>query len=194
MHHTFDSDSIASFYATKGFYCCALACKTLSISLKEVLNLVIKLVNFVKRSKLNSHLFKEFCRDINADHESLLFCCAVQWLSKDNVICQVFDLRKELKEFLQLQKKNFVVALNDKNWCKQLTYLADIFGHLNKLNLKLQGTELNLITFKDTLCGFIAKLQNWHRKVDLGNIAMFESVFDLHGSGSDPAEQLKSEI
>ena len=48
--------------------------------------------------------------------------------------------------------------------------------------------------FKDTLGGFIAKLQNWHQKVDLGNITMFENISDLHGSGIDPAEQLKSEI
>ena len=74
-----------------------------------------------------------------------------------------------------------------------MAYLADIFRHLNKLNLKLQRTELNLITFKDTLCGFIAKLQNWRRQVDLVNIAMFENVSDLHGSGIDPAKQLKSE-
>ena len=96
----------------KGFRCIihryALACKTLPISLKEVLNLVIKLVNFVKGSALNSHLFKELCRDMNADHESLLFYCAVRWLSKGNVLCRVFELRKELKEFLRLQKKIFL--------------------------------------------------------------------------------------
>ena len=132
---------------------------------------------------------------MNADHELLLFYCAVRWLSKGNVLCRVFELRKELKEFLQLQKKDiFVAALNDENWCKQLAYLADIFGHLNKLNLKRQGTELNVITFKNTLHGFIAKLQNWRRNVDLGNTAMFENVSDLHGSGIDPAEQLKSAI
>ena len=87
-----------------------------------------------------------------------------------------------------------MAALNDENWCKQLAYLANIFGHLNKLNLKLQGTELNVITFEDTLRGFIAKLQNWRRKVDLGNIAMFKNIFGLHEGGIDPAEQLKSEI
>ena len=69
-----------------------------------------------------------------------------------------------------------------------------IFGHLNKLNLKLQGTELNLITFKSTLRDFIAKFQNWRRKVDLGNIVTFENVSDFHESGIDLAEQLKSEI
>ena len=74
-----------------------------------------------------------------------------------------------------------------------MAYLSDVFGHLNKLNLKLQGPELNFITFKDSLC-FIAKLQNWRRKVNLGNIAMFENLSDLHNSGIGPTEQLKSEI
>ena len=113
---------------------------------------------------------------MNADHELLLFYCAVRWLSKGNVLCRVFELRKELKEFLQLQKKDiFVAALNDENWCKQLAYLAGIFGHLHKLNLKRQGTELNVITFKNTLHGFIAKLQNWRRNVDLGNTAILKT-------------------
>ena len=103
-----------------------------------MLNLVIKLINFVKESALNFCLFKELCRDMNADHELLLFYCAVRCLSKGNVVCRIFALRKELKDLLQLQKKDtFVVASNDENWCKQLAYLADIFGHLNKLNLKL---------------------------------------------------------
>ena len=93
-----------------------------------------------------------------------------------------FRIEEELKEFLQLQNKDiFVVALNDENdCCKRLAYLSDIFAHLNKLNLKLQGIELNLITFKNTLRGFIAKLQNWLRKVYSDNSAMFENASDLH--------------
>ena len=183
----------------KGFHCIihryALACNTLPGSLKEVLDLVIKLVNYVKGSALNSRLFKEFCKDMSSDHEVLLFYCAVRWLSKGNVVGRVFELREELQEFLQLKgQKTIVAALNDEECSKRLAYLSDVFGHLNKLNLKLQGPELNFITFKDSLCGFIAKLQNWRRKINLGNIAMFENLSDLHNSGIGPTEQLKSEI
>ena len=50
----------------KGFHCIiyhyALACNTLPGSLKEVLDLVIKFVNYVKRNALNSCLFKVFCK------------------------------------------------------------------------------------------------------------------------------------
>ena len=47
---------------------------------------------------------------MNVDHESLLFYCEFDGYQR------VFELRKELKEFLQLQKTDiFVAALNDKN-------------------------------------------------------------------------------
>ena len=56
--------------------------------------------------------------------------------------------RSGLKEFLQLKgQKTIVAALNDEECSKRLAYLSDVFGHLNKLNLKLQGPELNFITF-----------------------------------------------
>ena len=181
---------------TKGFPCImhryALSCDTLSSSLKEVLNLMTKLVNYVKGSALDSRLFKEFCKDMSSDHEVLLFYDAVCWLSKRNVVGRIFDLREELKEFLQLKgQKIFVAELNDEECNKRLAYLLDVFGHLNKLNLKLQGPELNFITFKDNLCGFIAKLQNLRCKVNLGNIVMFENLSDSHKSGIGPTEQLK---
>ena len=149
----------------------------------------------VKCTTVNSRLFKVFCKDMSSDHEVLLFYWAVRWLSKGSVVSRVFELREELKDFLRLTgQKTIVAALNNEECSKRLAYLSDVFGHLNKLNLKLQGPKLNFITFKDSLCGFIAQLQNWRRKVNLGNIAMFENLSDLHDSGIGPTEQLKSEI
>ena len=74
----------------KGIHCMihryALATKTLPASLQEVLDSVIKIVNYVKTSALNTRLFKELCKDMNSDHEVLLFYTAVCWLSKGNVV------------------------------------------------------------------------------------------------------------
>ena len=124
-----------------------------------MLDLVIKLINYVKGSALNSRLFKKFCKGKSLDQDVLIFHCAVRWLSKGNIVGWVFELREELNEFLQLKgQKSFVAALNDEECSKRLVYLSDVFGHLDKLNLKLQGPELNFITLKDSLCGFIAKL------------------------------------
>ena len=45
----------------------ALASKTLPASLQEVLESVIKIVNYVKTQALNTRLFKELCKDMNAN-------------------------------------------------------------------------------------------------------------------------------
>ena len=81
----------------------AFASKTLSESLEDVLNTVIKMVNFVKNVALNTRLFRKLCVKMNA--ERLLYYTRVRWLSKGNVLARVFELRKELKEFLNKQGK-----------------------------------------------------------------------------------------
>ena len=55
----------------------ALACNTLPGPLKKMLDLVMKLINYVKGIALNSRLFKELCKDMSTDHEVLLFYWAV---------------------------------------------------------------------------------------------------------------------
>ncbi len=61
-------------------------------------------------------------------------------------------------------------------WEARLAYLADIYEQLNRLNLKLQGKKRNVFHLMDCLPGFLAKLQNWQRKVGAGNVAMFENL------------------
>ena len=57
--------------------------------------------------------------------------------------------------------------------------MVDIFDQLNKLNLKMQGRNTNIIQFKDTLKAFISKLDNWKRKVRMNNVAMFEELSSI---------------
>lgn len=62
----------------KGVHCVihryGLASKTLSLSLKEVLDSVVKMVNYIKSGALNTQLFRNFCKDMHFDHEALLLC------------------------------------------------------------------------------------------------------------------------
>ncbi len=44
----------------------ALVCKTLSHTFLNVLDNIIKLVNFIKSSALNIRLFKSLCNDLHA--------------------------------------------------------------------------------------------------------------------------------
>ncbi len=73
-------------------------------------------------------------------------------------------------------KGNLLSHFNMVLWEPRLTYLADIFEQLNRLNLKLQGRERSVFHLMDCLRGFLAKLQNWQRKVGAGNVAMIENL------------------
>ena len=42
---------------------------------------------------------------MNADHEGLIFYTAVRWLSKGSVINRVFQMKDEIKLFLEIQER-----------------------------------------------------------------------------------------
>ncbi|XP_005102420.1 SCAN domain-containing protein 3-like [Aplysia californica] len=67
--------------------------------------------------------------------------------------------------------------------------MSDMFDYLNKLNLKLQSQQTHL-SFKDVLGGYLSKVQNWHRKVTEGNIAMFTNLSQL----LNPEETLSAHL
>ena len=150
----------------------ALASKTLpSPPLREVLDQTVRMVNFVKGGALNSRLFKQLCIDMDADHHVLLFHSNTRWLSRGNVIKRVFELRDELKLFFELEKKtDFALLLKNGRWIRYLAYMVDIFDQLNRLNLKMQGKNTNIIQFKNTLIAFMSKLDSWKRKVSTNNV------------------------
>lgn len=134
---------------------------------------------------------------MDSEHEALLFYSKVRWLSKGNVVNRVFELRGELKLFLEMQGKDDLLShFNEVLWEPRLAYLADIFEQLNRLNLKLQGKEKNVFHLMDCLRGFLAKLQNWQRKVGAGNVAMFENLSAVLDENEDSllAPLLKTEI
>ena len=63
--------------------------------------------------------------------------------------------------------------------------------------MKLKGKEKNVFHLMDSLRGFLAKLQNWQRKGDAGNVAMFENlsiVLDENKEDSLPDPLLQTEI
>ena len=62
------------------------------------------IVNFVKSSALNTRLFKHLCEDTDANHTNLLYYTAVRWLSAEKFLARFFELRMEIKKFLDDQK------------------------------------------------------------------------------------------
>ncbi|XP_042231829.1 zinc finger BED domain-containing protein 5-like [Homarus americanus] len=76
------------------------ASKTLPAEMRDVLNLTIKVVNFIKAGALNSRIIKQLCKDMESDHQALL--------SHTNPALAYFvDIFEALKAInLKLQGKN----------------------------------------------------------------------------------------
>ena len=150
----------------------ALARKNFTNCIKNVLDLVVKTVNFIKSGSLNTRQFGELSKDMNAMHETLLFHTAMRCVSKGNVLNRVYEMKDEIKLFLKFKNKEFLFYFNNDNWITSLVYLADIFEKLNILNLKMQGKNTNIVQLRDNLKVFVEKLRNWRQKVVDGYIAI----------------------
>ena len=159
----------------------ALSCKVLPAEFFDVLSLVIKMVNNVKGSALNSRLFKIFCEDLGADHSVLLFHSNVRWLSRGNVTKRIYELRKELLGFFQQSNKceTLVTSLRDYFFTLILAYLVDIFDAQNMLNKNFQGKDLIVCEFIAKVKAFLAKLRLWKGNICSGTFSMFSTVTEF---------------
>ncbi|KAI0210699.1 hypothetical protein LSAT2_004545, partial [Lamellibrachia satsuma] len=79
----------------------SLVTKDMNEELHSVLNAVVKIVNFVKVNPINTRLLRILREEMRSGHEDILFHSEVRWLSKGIVVICLYELREELKEFLQ---------------------------------------------------------------------------------------------
>ena len=135
----------------------ALCAKYVDISC--VMNPVIKLVNFIRSHGLNHRQFREMLKETHTESVDLPYYTAIRWLSCLKVLTRVFELQKEIYEFLKGKGKPQPL-LSDEKWIWKLAFVTDITDHMNNLNLKLQGKE-NLI------CDLYTHLKTFRCKLDL---------------------------
>ena len=147
--------------------------KTLPDQLKNVLDDVVKAVNFIKTNALNSRLFAELCKESDYKFVTLLLHSHVRWLSKGKMLKQVFILRQEMKDFLQGLKPELHQKFSDNCFLMRLSFLVDVFEAVNFFNLALQEKETNLIHCQEKLLVFNMKLTLWHFKLQNKNFAPF---------------------
>nr|XP_039272297.1 protein ZBED8-like [Styela clava] len=108
----------------------ALVSKTIPKRLHEHLSVVIKLVNYVKSSALSTRLFRKLCKDMDADHTTLLYHTQVRWLSKGNMLSRIFELKEEVKLFLVAQQKDdLLLAFSEDGFATYLAFLPTYSKH-----------------------------------------------------------------
>ena len=170
----------------------ALVSKTIPKRLHEHLSVVIKLVNYVKSSALNTRLFSKLCKDMAAGHTALLYYTQVRCLSKGNMLPHILELR-EVKLFLVAKQKSYLMlAFGGDKFSTYLAYLADVFETLNKQNKKLQGPRNDIIVHTDAINAFVAKLKLWSQRANNDNFASFLRLTDI--TGDDFEQNLKEDI
>jgi hypothetical protein len=100
--------------------------------LSEVMDTVIRSVNYIKICPLKSSLFAELCKGMGAQyHQSLLFYCNSHWLSRGNAVACVYNLRVAAALFLE--EENLVQA---EHFIYKLGHLSDIFTEIHYIEPK----------------------------------------------------------
>ena len=89
----------------------ALLARELSPELGATVEIVTKVINFIKTRPIKSRMFEKLCAEMNAENRSLLFYCSSRWLSLGKSFERVYGLLDELRAFLQQEKNQLEVSL-----------------------------------------------------------------------------------
>ena len=157
----------------------ALASKTLPENLRQVLSDSVKIVNLIRARALNHRIFKKLCQEMGAEHEVLLFHTEVRWLSRGQVLKRLFELRKEVSVFLKSKNLEYSNQFDNEEFLLSLAYLADIFSHLNEINISIQGFGVTVMEASEKIKGFHDKLYLWKRRLETENYSNFSMLEEM---------------
>ncbi|XP_069840988.1 general transcription factor II-I repeat domain-containing protein 2B-like [Dendropsophus ebraccatus] len=94
-----------------------------SLRLNSVMSIVVSCINFVKSKGLNSRQFKELLNDLDSEYGDLVYYCEVRWLSRGNMLIRFYELRDEVKQFMEMKGKP-VRELSDSKWLCDLAFMS----------------------------------------------------------------------
>ena len=132
----------------------ALATKTFTPKLEEVLKIVVKYVNYVRNNAMKYRIFKELCNEMSSEFKVLLYYSNVWWLSRGKMLNRVFTLLVKLAVLLREHQHRHADCFKNSEFILVLAYMADIFDALNNLNQQMQGGGVNIIEAEEYLKAF----------------------------------------
>lgn len=153
----------------------ALCAKSCGPELREVMSLVIKVVNFIVARALNERQFKELLQETGNNYSSLLLHNNVRWLSRGKVLARFAACLDEVKAFLE--KKGAVhPELTDQHWLCKFYYLVDLTEHLNQLNTRMQGHGNTVLSLCQAVLAFESKLELFINDIESGRLMHFDTL------------------
>ena len=78
------------------------------------MSVVVKCINQIRSRGLKNRMFRAFLEEIESEYEDVLYLTEVRWLSRGNVLKRFFQLRAEVKDFME-KHGVAVPVLNDPN-------------------------------------------------------------------------------
>lgn len=147
------------------------------------MSVVVKCINFIRSRGLQHRQFRAFLEDIEAAYGDVLYFTEVRWLSRGSVLKRFFELREEIKAFMN-EGRLHVPELDDHKWVMDLAFLVDITQELNSLNLKLQGANQLVTVAYDSVKAFFIKLRLWIAQVAEKNLTHFPTCKSIIKAGS----------
>ena len=131
------------------------------------------MVNFIRSRSINYRLFKALCRELGSDHEVLLYHSEVRWLSRGEILKPLQELKQEVSLFLKNKNSPLAEKIESESFLYGLSYLTDIFGHINNVNCAMQGPGVTVMNAAEKLNALLLKLFLWKCRLEVGNHANF---------------------
>ncbi|XP_033848211.3 protein FAM200C-like [Acipenser ruthenus] len=153
----------------------ALCAQSCGEELREVMSLVVRIVNFIVARALNDRQFKALLDEVGSNYPGLLLHSNVRWLSRGKVLTRFAACLNEVRAFLEM-KGNVHPELTDIEWLLKFHYLVDITCHLNHLNVKMQGIGNTILSLQQAVFAFETNLEVFIRDIESGRLLHFETL------------------
>lgn len=169
----------------------ALCAQTCGQQLGEVMSLVIRVVNFIVARALNDRQFNALLEEVGNQYPGLILHNNVRWLSRGKVLNRFAACLSEIRIFLEMKGVKHP-ELDNTAWLLHFHYLVDITGHLNQLNVKMQGIGNTISSLQQAVFAFESKLEVFLRDIETGRLLHFEGLQQFRDAclASDPTQHL----
>ncbi|GCC36599.1 hypothetical protein chiPu_0015094 [Chiloscyllium punctatum] len=132
-------------------------CKSV-LKINHVVDVVTKIVNFIRARALNHRQFVALLEENETEHRDIGYHTAVRWLSLGKMLKKsVWDLREEIQDFC-VKKGNGIPQLSDADWIADLGFAVDATALMNELNVKLQCKGLFVHEMYNLVKAFMRKV------------------------------------